>query len=271
MKKIVLGAIAMLLYFGSAQAQFFGVDTDRLSKLITSAQSLPQENAVFMLNSTLKAMEKDGKAYRKVVEFVERMGDPADSLHNEVLYMEGLKNVVNSFVLSNSEKERPKALLALAQKNSIAAPATDLEYVTPTSKSNQLLNGDNYKLVFFNDMDCDACAKVKEALAQSSVLKDFADKGLLQVISIYTGKNEKAWKKANLPTWVINGWDKKQQIEEGDAYVLNSTPLFYLLSTDNKVLLKNEPSLKRVEAAVSKVMLSSDNNAASLAKLLFNK
>ena len=120
MKKILFSMMAVLMGFGTIQAQFFGVDTDRLSTLITSAQALPQDNAVLILNSTLKAMENDGKAYRKVVEFVERMGDPTDSLHNEVLYTEGLKNVVNSFVLSNSEKERPKALLALAQKNAVA-------------------------------------------------------------------------------------------------------------------------------------------------------
>ena len=271
MKKILFSMMAVLMGFGTIQAQFFGVDTDRLSTLITSAQALPQDNAVLILNSTLKAMENDGKAYRKVVEFVERMGDPTDSLHNEVLYTEGLKNVVNSFVLSNSEKERPKALLALAQKNAVAATATDLEYVTTDGKSSQLLTGDKYKLVFFNDIDCDACTKVKEALAQSTALSNAVNGGLLQVVSIYTGNNEKAWKKTKLPAWVINGWDKKQQVETAEAYVLNSTPLFYLLSRDNKVLLKNEPSLKRVETAIGKVLTSSNNDASALSKLLFNK
>lgn len=271
MKKMILSALTALLCIASGQAQFFGVDTDRLSTLITSAQALPQDNAVLILNSTLKAMENDGKAYRKVVEFVERMGDPADSLHNEVLYTEGLKNVVNSFVLSNSEKQRPKALLALAQKNAIGSMATDIEYATPDGKSNQLLTSDKYKLVFFNDIDCDACAKVKEALAQSTALSDAVKGGLLQVVSIYTGSNEKAWKKSQLPAWVINGWDKKQQVEAAEAYVLSTTPLFYLLSRDGKVLLKNEPSLKRVESAIGRVLVSSNNDATALAKMLFNK
>ena len=70
---------------------------------------------------------------------------------------------------------------------------------------------------------------------------------------------------------MVNGWDKKQAIENDGIYAMPATlPVFYLLAPDNTVLMKNEPSLKRIESALGKVMTSSDKNPKSLAKLLFN-
>ena len=271
MKKIMLCAILALTSFAYAQAQFFGVDTEKLGNLISGLTRLPYDNAKMLVTQTFKALEGDAKGYRKAVEMLDRLGDPTDSLHNEMLYVEGLKTVTNSFVLSNSEKERPKFLLEMAQKNAIGAAATDLNLVGADGKAIQLLpGGDACTLVFFNDLNCDACTKTREALAASSVLSDFANQGLLRVVAVYTGNNEKAFKKTNYPAWVTSTWDKAQQIEKSDAYILNSTPLFYLINSDGKVLVKNEPSLSRIEKALTKVMTSGDRNTSELVKKLFN-
>lgn len=272
MKKILLSAIIALTSIAFAQAQFFGVDTDKLNNLIAGLTRLPYDNAKMLMTQTFKALENDGKGYRKAVEMLERLGDPTDSLHNEVLYLEGLKTVSSSFVLSNSEKERPNHLLEMAQKNAVGGMATDLALTTADDKTVQLLAADGEKctLVFFNDLDCEACALTRQALAASSTLSDAVSKELLRVVSVYTGKNAKAFKKTSYPAWVTSTWDKAQQVENGDAYILTSTPLFYLINSDGRVLLKNEPSFTRVESAVTKVLANSDSKSAALVKMLFN-
>ncbi len=270
MKKILLCAMLALTCFCYAQAQFFGVDPEKLGNLMSGLTRLPYDNARMLMSQTFKALESDAKGYRKAVEMLDRLGDPTDSIHNEVLYMEGLKTVTSSFVLSNSEKDRPKFLLQMAQKNAIGAPATDLTLATADGKTAQLLGGQVPTLVFFNDLNCDACAKAREALAASATLSDYVGKGLLRVVAVYTGKSEKDFKKAAYPAWVTSTWDKTQQIEQADAYILNTTPLFYLLNGDRCVLVKNEPSLKRVESALAKMMLSSDRTTPALVKQLFN-
>ena len=111
----------------------------------------------------------------------------------------------------------------------------------------------------------------RAALAQSTVLSDCVNSGLLEVVSVYTGTNGKAWEKAEYPSWVISAWDKKQQVDDDEAYVLMTTPLFYLLNSDNVVLVKNEPSFKRIEKAVAVVVENRDKDSAQLAKMLFNK
>ena len=222
------------------------------------------------MQSTLTALESDSKAYRKAAEIVERLGDPADSLHNEELYVTALNKLANSFVLSNTEKERPKLLLEMASKNHVGTNATDIEYATTDGKTHRLLENDKIKLIFFNDLNCDACTKTKKAISESTALSELVKQGQLQVISIYTGNNQKAWKNNAIPDWVVNGWDKKQQIEKDEAYVLMTTPLFYLLNSDNTVLVKNEPSLSRIEKALGILSANADKNSQELIKLLFN-
>lgn len=253
-----------------ANAQFFGVDTDKLSGLFNSMNKLPYDNAVMILKGTMGAVSKDAKAYRKAAELVERMGNPADSLHNEVLYVEGLKDIVSSYVLSSSELDRPKLLLEMANKNRVGTKATDIEYVATGGTTHHLLSSDKPKLVFFNDVDCDACAKAKQAMASSAVLKEAVEKGMLEVIAIYTGNNEKAWKKAECPAWMVSGWDKKQQVEADEAYVLPTTPLFYLLGSDNCVLVKNEPSFTRIEKAVAVMAANADTPSSKLVSVIYS-
>ena len=270
MRKILISCLVALVSLG-AQAQFFGIDTDRLNSVLGSISKLPQDNAVMILQSTMSALSNDTKGYRRAAQLLERFGNPADTIHNEVLYYNGMKILANSFVLSNSERERPKLLLKIAEKNNVGNIATDIEYVTSDGKSHNLLESDKIKLVFFNDLNCDACTRTKAAMEQSKVLSDLVENGTLQIISIYTGDNQKAWKNANLPAWMISGWDKKQKVENDEAYVLAITPLFYLLNSDNTVLVKNEPSLKRIEKVLGIVAANADMDSKLLAKKLFNE
>lgn len=256
-----------------SHAQFQGIDVDKLSLLVKQASTLPMDNAILVMKSTMTALSDNPMGYRKALEFAEsHLGNPADSLHNEELYITCLEHATQSYVLGKSEKDRPRLLLESAKKNRIGTAASDLVYVTPDGQTHHLTEAcDQYTLVYFNDPDCDACERVKSRMEQSQTLKSYVDQGLLKVIGIYPESNEKLWKKSTFPSWIVNGWDKKQQIENEGTYVMpTSLPVFYLLAPDKTVLLKNEPSLKRIESALDKVILSADKTPQSLVTLLFN-
>lgn len=273
MKKLIFSAVLAIASCLSGSAQFYGIDVDKLTMLVQQASKLPYDNAMLVMTSTMNALNDNPQGYRKALEFAEtRLGNPADSMHNEEMYIACLEQATKSFVLSNNEKDRPRLLLSMAQKNRIGTVAADIEYVTPDGKTHHLTEpGEQYTLVYFNDPDCDACHKVKANLEQSATVKDLVNQKLLKVVALYSGTNQKLWKKTTYPTWMVNGWDKKQAIENDGIYAMPATlPVFYLLAPDNTVLMKNEPSLKRIESALGKVMTSSDKNPKSLAKLLFN-
>ena len=270
MKKIGFIALFALVNL-MASAQFYGIDTDKLTSLVMQLPSFPQDNAVMILQSTLNSLAEQPKSYRKAVEMIERMGDPADSLHNEVLYAAGLSHVVSSYVLSGSEKARPQALLAVAQKNALGGPATNLQLTLPDGKTTQLLaNNGKPTLVYFNDPSCESCHQVKANLEACSIAKNMVENGELNVVAVYPGKEQKLWKRNTFEPWIVNGWDKAQDIENNDVYSLPTMPLFYLLGTDGTVLIKNEPSLHRIENALNMLKLNPDKDSATLARLLFN-
>ena len=273
MKKLFFSAVLAIASCLCCSAQFHGINLDKLASLVQQASTLPKDNAIVVMSSTMTALSENPMGYRKALEFAEtRLGNPADSIHNEELYIACLEHATQSFVLSNSEKSRPRLLLEAAKKNRIGTPAADIEYVTPDGKLHHLNDPcEQFTLVYFNDPDCDACEKVKARMDQSPTLKSYVDQGLLQVIAIYPEDNQKLWKKASYPAWMINGWDKKQTIENEGTYMMPaSLPVFYLLSPDKIVLMKNEPSLNRIEAALNKVMASANKDPQALAALLFN-
>ncbi len=275
MKKFFLSIALMLAMAATmqAQSQFFGVDPDKFVSLLTQAEKMPRQNATLIVEQTMKVMSDSPKGYRKALELaIDRLGDPTDSIHNEDLYLTVLKQATSSTVLSSSEKARPQALLESALKNSTGTTAADVDYVTTDGTKGNLLNNDNkFTIVYFNDPDCDACARVKENLEASTTIKGAAESGLVRVVAINPMNNEKLWKKTAMPAWVVNGWNKSQSINDGGSYDLPTLPVFYVLGRDNTVLLKNEPSLKRIEKAVTLLTVSSTADNETLANQLFIK
>lgn len=275
MKKFFLSIVLAFTLSNIAQAQnaFFGVNPEKFTSLLTQVQKMPRENALMIVDQTMKLMGETPKGYRRVLELtLPRLGEPTDSLHNEDLYIAVLKHAASSSVLSSSEKARPQALLESALKNSAGTVAADIDYVTLDGTKGNLLNNDNkFTLVYFNDPDCDACAKVKENLDASSAVKQAVETGLLRLVAINPMSNEKQWKKAKMPQWIINGWNKSQSINEGGSYDLPTLPVFFVLGRDNTVLAKNEASLKRVERIVATIMANSSKDSNTLVNMVFNK
>lgn len=273
MKKFIL-SLALTLAMGNvahAQDQFFGINPDKFIALISTAKKMPHDNAMLIVGQTMKVLSTSPKGYRKALDTaIMRLSDPTDSIHNEEMLIAILTDASKSMVLSNNERMRPQALLESALKNRIGTKAADVDFVSTDGKTYNLLNNDNrFTLVYFNDPDCDACGKVKENLAASTVVKQAFDTGLLKVVAINPMNNEKEWKKVQMPSWIVNGWNKSQTINNG-SYDLPNLPVFFLLGRDNTVLLKNEASLKNIEKAIKTVMTKCDEDPTTLAKLLFN-
>ena len=268
MKRTFLASVLLLAANVLASAQFTGIDLDRLEMLLMQLSDFPQDNATLIVESTLKTLSTDPKSYRRAVAACDRLGDPADSLHNEVLYLTTLESVCRDYVLSASELARPKALLAIARKNAIGTAATDLTLTMPDGSTRQMLGG-KLTLVYFNDPSCESCEQVKANIAANETLQAFVTDGSAEVVAVCT-TDEKSWRNTTYPEWVVNTIDRGRAIENDEAYVLPTMPLFYLIAPDGTVLLKNEPSLKRAVTALSLAANSSSLPSAQLAKLIFN-
>ena len=258
MKKIILAAMVAIAGWLTTQAQSTPAP-ERYNKLLEETAAMDLRKAEFLMNATMETLTKDPKAYRQMMELAERrFSDAADPIHNEALYMVVLKHATNNYVLSNTEKERQRLLLEGAKKNMIGSVATDFDYVTPGDKTVHHLNELNadYILVYFNNPDCESCEAVKERLANSELINKLVNEKKLIVLAIYPYDNQKLWKKAQYPKMMINGWNQSRQIEYAELYDLPTLPCFYLLNQKHQVLMKNEGSLNKVEAALNSLTTS---------------
>ena len=252
MKK-TLFAFVMLLCTCAAQAQFYGFDPDKFTMLLDQSRRLPPDKMELIAQATMTALSKDGKSYRKALELVEQhSGNPLDSLHNEELYIAFLQQAVNGYVLGNSEKTRPRLLLDNALKNRKGEVATDFAYVTPDGDEHRLSQiATPQVLIYFYDIDCEACAEAKKRIAESETISKLVANRKLTVLAVYTEDNGKKWKKAATASPVLtHAWDKAQAINNDNLYSLPTLPLFYLLDGNKRVVVKNEPSLKAIEEAL---------------------
>lgn len=175
------------------------------------------------------------------------LGNPLSQAHDEVRYVDFLKDICRSGVLSENDKLRARLLLEQAMKNHVGEEAADIEYITPDDSVHHLWDSKASRvLVFFNDPDCESCAIVKERMDTCTFLKQMVAEKQLEIVGIYTLDDEAQWRATTFPNYIINGWNKNQDIANNDTYLLPTLPLFYLLDSDKKVLLKNEASLNKV-------------------------
>lgn len=224
---------------------------EKYNQYLEQVAQLPQNKAEFLMTATMEALSKDPKGYRQMLELAERrFSDPADSIHNEALYLKVLEHATEKFVLGNNEKERHRLLLVGAMKNRIGEEATDFDYITPDNNTVHHLSelhADRI-LIYFNNPDCLSCEKVKERLASSELInKLVADKRLI-VLALYPYDDRSLWRKTPYPSMMINGFNQSRKIEYEELYDLPTLPCFYLLDADHKVIIKNEGSLNKVEA-----------------------
>lgn len=184
------------------------------------------------------------------------LANPYDSAHDEEQYIEVLHSLVSSHKLTADEQMRSQLLLDDAKKNAIGDTAADISYVTRDGTAHRLSEIDSAKatLIYFNDPDCDACARVKARLDTCTTLRDLVTCGKLTVLAIYPYDNRDLWQNTTMPDYMLNGWDNNQEIDEQQTYVLPTLPLFYLLDRHKIVVLKNEPSLNRTLQAVKKII-----------------
>lgn len=255
MKKLIVAAIIAIAGWMTAQAQSVPAP-EKYNQLLEQTVLLEQPKAEFLMNATMETLAKDPKAYRQMMELAERrFSDAADPIHNEGLYLVVLKHATENYILSNTEKEKQRLLLEGAKKNMIGTVAADFDYITPGDKIAHRLKElqADHILVYFNNPDCESCETVKQRLAESELINKLVNEKKLIVLAIYPYNDNKLWKKAKYPKMMINGWNQSQTIEFGELYDLPTLPCFYLLDKGYKVLIKNEGSLNKVEAALKKL------------------
>ena len=193
------------------------------------------------IHSLLKKSEEE-KNFSFFLKLSERyLYEPDSPLYNEEKLIPFLQYAIHSSSLNDTEKLRPKYLLACVSKNRIGNLANDFTYTLMNGETGTLhaIKAD-YTLLYFNDPECEDCRRLIKQLTLSPVINQLIQSDKLKIITVYINDDTEAWEKHAsdvVSTWIY-AHDSEQIINREETYHIKQFPTLYLLNQDKKVLQK---------------------------------
>lgn len=248
LKRIIISFLflAMVHFFCYPKS----VQLDEFSKLLTNYE----QNSV-LIDSILVNTPSDD-----IVDFIsiaqKLFLNIEDDCHNEAAMLHILETTSDRHNLNESDSIRINSMLEIVGRNAVGTKANDIEWITVEGAIGRLSSIDTeYTLLYFNDPDCFSCSMVKERLDTCNTLRTLVENNVLSLVAIYPYSDTEQWQQEPYPDYIVNGHDFKGEVENDEAYILPSMPLFYLLDKNKTVLIKNEPSLNRILEFLSIIQL----------------
>ncbi len=204
---------------------------------------VPLETAQEAMRKTIERTNIDKKVFTYITDLADKyLYDPNSPMRNEEFYIPVLDAMLDSPLLEEIEKVRPKARRELAQKNRIGTKALNFNYTLASGAQGSLYQLQaEYILLFINNPGCHACTETIDALRNAPIINQLLEQKRLTVLSIYPDEELDEWRKHlnEFPQEWINGYDKKFAIKEQQLYDLKAIPTLYLLNKEKTVLLKD--------------------------------
>ena len=206
----------------------------------------PHDIAEGSINTLFDKARANLDVYNYFAERAEHyLYDPNSPYSNEDLYITVLRNTISWEGLDDIYKLRPESQLAMALKNRVGDPATDLTLTLSSGRKLRLYDVKaDYTLLYFINPDCPACRETTGQLSHSEIVRQLLDSGELKVVTVYPDEDIPLWNKhlGEFPADWTNTHDAGQQIRGEDLYDIRAIPSLYLLDRDKRVLLKDIPS-----------------------------
>ena len=204
---------------------------------------VPLETAQEAMRKTIERTNVDKKVFTYITDLADKyLYDPNSPMRNEEFYIPVLDVMLDSPLLEEIEKVRPKARRELAQKNRIGTKALNFNYTLASGAQGSLYQQQaEYILLFINNPGCHACTETIDALKNAPIINQLLEQKRLTVLSIYPDEELDEWRRHRdeFPQEWINGYDKSLTIKTQNLYDLKAVPTLYLLDANKKVLLKD--------------------------------
>ena len=168
--------------------------------------------------------------------------NPNSTTRNDEYFIPFLEHLVNSSMVVEQDKVRPRYQLNLAYKNRLGEKASDFIYTLNSGATGNLYGiTTKYTLLMFFNPDCKECRETTAEIKRSAVISAAISAGNLKILSVYPDENIEIWRShlSEIPTSWINGYDKNQSVRKKEIYDLIAIPMLYLLDKEKIVLLKD--------------------------------
>lgn len=147
--------------------------------------------------------------------------DPQSPMRNDMIYLLFLRNMQESSLFDETEKERIEYKIKRHNKNLPGNTALNFSFMGKDGKPHQLSDYKQEKVIlYFYDPDCENCHRTSAWLSQQSIPQEY------QIVMVHADD------------------------EISDLYSLQAMPTIYLLDKENQVILKDCSAQKLIEHLV---------------------
>lgn len=190
-----------------------------------------------------KASAASQDAYSRMADLARLyLWDPQSPFRSERFYTPFVEYAI---ARGGAEGIRAEAQLEEIRRNAPGTMAPDFTVVSAAGR-NVSLKKETAKgrpvVVMFYEPDCDHCENAIAALKRNRAFGEMVESGQLGFLAVYIGDGFDLWKEhaAGLPSEWTTCIDRGRMIDDGELYVVNSTPSFYLIGSDGRIMLKDE-------------------------------
>ena len=204
---------------------------------------VPVETMEKSIDIFLKKSEASKTVFSYIMKLSERyLYEPESPVCDEEKLIPFMRYALQSSLLDDAEKIRPRFLLENISINRLGTVASDIDFILMNGKKGSLHSvHTRFTLLYFNDPECEDCAMLTKQLIASTVINNLINSGGLKILMVYVNDDIDSWEKhaSEIPDSWIYSRDAEQKIIIESIYNIKQFPTIYLLDKDKKVLLKD--------------------------------
>ena len=192
------------------------------------------------------------RVYLAMTEMVARyLDDPNSPMRDEDIYLPFVHKMAASPLTRDDMRTAYRHEEQMCSMNPRGSVAPDF---TITLKNGTHVSMHSVRaertLLFFSNPGCHTCLEIIEKLKADPNVQKLLDEGRLAVLNVYIDEDLEAWREYMpvYPKEWMNGYDASHIIREDILYCIRAIPSLYLLDADKRILLKDPPVERVLQA-----------------------
>ena len=189
--------------------------------------------------------------YPRLTDLISRyLYDPNSPVRNEDAYWPFAEGLSKSSFVPKERKNGYAFEARMCALNATLTPAADFRFTDQKGRTRSLYSVKApLTLLFFSNPGCPACKEIMGVLTEPAI-SEMVSRGDLAVVNVYIDEELDKWREyvREYPSSWYTGYDKELIIRSDLLYNVRAIPSLYLLDKDKKVLLKDAPVEKVMEA-----------------------
>lgn len=180
--------------------------------------------------------------------------DPNSPLRNEDYYLPFVSRMAESDLTSEDMRQAYRYEAEACSICQYGTVAEDFVIRTASGKDVRLHDIKARRtLLFFSNPGCDACLTIVNQLLSVPELVQLVASREVAVVNVYIDEDLDAWKKYvdTYPPFWTSGYDLKGVVRGERIYDVRAIPSLYLLDEDKRVLMKDAPTERVIDAVMN--------------------